>query len=428
MPHWPNVLDKRYISPGLSRTEIILKKLDNPHLKIKNIIHVAGTNGKGSTTAFIREMLEQSDYSVNCFNTPALISFNEEIILSGTPISDKKLFNVLERCRVTNCEVTFYEGIAAAAMLAFSENPTDFTILETGLGGRLDSTNVVNPIISIITKVSFDHCEFLGSTIESIASEKAGIIKEKVPIIIAKQEYKKALDVIKNIAYKKHSPVYCSGEDQKIQIIDNQSFNYTLADKTINLPRPNILGDHQIDNASNAITALYLLKKMNFNKITDNAITCGIEKAYWPGRLEKIENNRILKYFENKNIEIFFDGAHNPDGAYAIKNWLKERKAILIVGFTLGKDFIQFLKILKAQISKLCAVSVLSEPKSIKAQEIIQRARKELNIVPSTAYQNIREAIQDLATKSSKTEKMTIIICGSLFLYRDLYELQNNLI
>ena len=244
-------LHPKYIDLSLNRLQLLLKKLNNPHLDLPKTIHIAGTNGKGSTLSFIKNLLNSNGYSCHAYISPHLFSFNERIIINDKIINSKKLYECLKYVRKINKEkpITFFEITTAAAFLLFSKFKADFLILETGLGGRLDATNIISQkILSIITSISIDHEEFLGKTLKKITKEKLGITNNSDNIIIAKQSIKVQKLIHSNL--KKNSNVYYYNKHYKAKIINKNKFNFIYKGKKFIINKPQLLGDHQIENAN----------------------------------------------------------------------------------------------------------------------------------------------------------------------------------
>ncbi|MDH5796693.1 MAG: bifunctional folylpolyglutamate synthase/dihydrofolate synthase, partial [Anaplasmataceae bacterium] len=423
----------------LKRMYAALKLLDNPHLKLPPVIHCAGTNGKGSTLAFLQSILEKANYSVHKYVSPHLINFNERIILNGEEIKDDYLFEILEECRIKVDEhianITFFEGVTLAAMIAFSRIKADFVLLEVGLGGILDATNVIpNPLIVILTSISFDHTDFLGNAIELIAQNKCGIIKENCSIIGAKQEFPIVHQIIE--AHRKNNIRYSFGLDWDIIYDENEDFfTYIDQNKKINLPLPNLLGEHQIYNAVTAIAASVVINNYindnnikNNKLITINNIIDGITSAKWNGRLQKIKINHFNQIFSPSHYQIIFDGAHNAGGAKVLADYLKKQKnkSILIIGMTKNKDIEEFIKILLPYIEDIYTVCVNSEPLAMhsnilseKIIEVIKNNDYQINCYDSDNIENAFNTINKNCNFIDNDIK-NIIITGSLFLFSDL--------
>ena len=378
-PHWPIPLGHKPIDLGLERVNKLLKRLGNPHLRLPPTIHIAGTNGKGSTLAMIKAILEAAGLRVHRYTSPHLVYFNERIELAGKPISDNYLYQVLETCRTQSdgIPITFFEGTTVAAFLAFAETPADMVLLETGLGGRLDATNVLDkPALTIITPLSFDHMDFLGDTIAKIAGEKAAIMRPGVPCIVAPQ-LPEAMEVIKAYAAKIGATLYHT--------------EHTI------LPCPPALkGEHQLINAKVALTAIDLLAPI---KTTEQHIISGLKNVTWPARLQKIKLH---------NKEVWLDGGHNEDAGKVLAQWAKERAPItLICGMLKKKELTAFLTPLKPYISNLIAVPIPEAPDAFVPEDIVAIASS-LGILSMTAA-TIRQALTFVM-------QGTTLIAGSLYL------------
>lgn len=396
-PFWPDFKGYRNINLGLSRVEELLKRLDNPHLKLPPTIHIAGTNGKGSTLSFLRAIFAESNLKTHIYTSPHLVNFNERIVLAGSEISDEFLNQVLKKCQKASqiepkIDVTFFEGITVAAFLAFSEVKADILLLETGMGGRLDATNVLPEVLcSIITPIAFDHTDFLGKTLGKIAFEKAGIIKKNCPVIVGKQK-PSALQTIEKRAKELGCEIKVFGRDFNCDIVQT---------------KPSLLGSYQIENAATAIAAA--LSQAKF-KISKQAIDCAITKAKWPGRLQKITAGNLFEKLP-KNCNLYLDGSHNLQGAATVKEFLKNtpsKKTYAIFAMLQDKDCAGFLKKIAPEIDQLICLTIADEPKSRKAEEVGQIAKK-LKIKSTTAA-NFSDALTQVE------ENSLVLICGSLYL------------
>ena len=395
LPFWPNPLGYRDIDLGLSRVFQLLERLENPHLKIPPAIHLAGTNGKGSTLSFLKAIFEESGLKVHTYTSPHLVNFNERIVLAGEEISDDFLNEILRQCKAAaeekpEIKITYFEGITVAAFLAFSRVSGDILLLETGMGGRLDATNVLPKVLcSIITPISFDHQEFLGETLEKIAAEKCGIIKKNCPVVSGKQD-EKVLHVIE----KKAAELNCD------------LINYKSAIANYDLP---LSGSHQSENAATAIAAIKSQKQF---LISENQIISGLKKAFWPARLQKISSGKFFNLLP-KNYELYLDGSHNLAGAGTVAEFLKSKKdyqKIMIFSMLKDKDCHGFLNVIKDEIDQLIAVEITDEVKSRKAHEINKIATElQINSQVST---DIFSAIKSTLENKKPT---LIIVCGSLY-------------
>lgn len=311
------------IKPGLERMQCLLEKLGNPHEKLKTI-HIGGTNGKGSTVTYLRNILQESGFSVGTFTSPYFERFNERISINGDPVSDEDLTLLVEKIKPIAESMEHsewgtpseFEVITAMSFYYFAEmQPVDLVLYEVGLGGRLDSTNVITPMVSVITSIGLDHMQFLGNRLEDIAFEKAGIIKRSVPVISGVQQ-KEAAKVIRKKALEMSSVLFELGEDfsveRKALLERGERFHYTspFQNETYEL---SMIGAHQINNAAIAIKVIELLGEKQ--KIASTHIKAGLKKASWPGRMEAI----------SYNPGIYIDGAHNPEGVQALVKTIKER-------------------------------------------------------------------------------------------------------
>ena len=311
-------LHPRLIDLSLDRMWRLLSALDHPQDKCPPIIHIAGTNGKGSTAAMLRAMLEADGKRVHAYHSPHLVRFHERIILSGAEIAEPLLEDVLARVEAANQgrPITFFEVTTAAAFLAFAEHKADYLILEVGLGGRLDATNVITPKCAAITSISMDHQDFLGDTLLSIAEEKAGILKTGVPAIIAKQE-PQVMAFLTDYAARKGTPIIATtdiSEDPQ----DDAGVIYQSADGPLRLPRPALSGAHQLDNAA---TALALAEKL---KIGTKAMAIGLETVNWPARLQHLKSGPLVNTLKQRlpQMELRLDGGHNPAAGAALADWV----------------------------------------------------------------------------------------------------------
>ncbi|WP_264374486.1 MULTISPECIES: bifunctional folylpolyglutamate synthase/dihydrofolate synthase [unclassified Wolbachia] len=426
MPHWPKPLGSRPKDFSLDRIKSSLNRLGNPEKKIPPIIHIAGTNGKGSTLSFLRYIMQAAGYKVHTYTSPHLVNFNERIVIAGNDIDDSELHNSLEECRIAVAEqpITLFEAATTAAFLAFSRHKADITLVEVGLGGRLDATNVIdNPILTIITSIALDHTEYLGPTVETIAGEKAGIMKPNVPCVIAPQE-KSIMNTLEHHAINKKSPLYRGGLEWNCEKQNNRMvFQSTI--QSIEFSLPSLKGDHQIINAGNAIAACSILSGKYGFDIGKEDIASGLQGTYWPARLESIKKGNLISLLP-KDWQLFLDGAHNNDGARVLAKWIKDNfteGVYMIFGVTRNRNVAEFLEHLKPYIKLLCAVCVKSEPKATSTGSIREGAR---NIgINAIECESIGDAISNHILKASIQNVKTILICGSLFLARDL-SMENN--
>ena len=424
IPPWPPVpIWKNTSKSDLSTSFALLKALGNPHNNLPPTIHVAGTNGKGSSLAMLRSIFIKGGYKVHTYTSPHLVEFNERINLANIPITDSQLEYYLgktkEAAEQNNVQPTFFEGITAAAFLAFSEIKADVLLLETGLGGRLDCTNVVTaPLATIITPISYDHMEFLGHDIKQIALEKAGIIKANVPCIIGPQ-VREVQEVLIDACSKMNAPSFCYEFDYIAQKT-NSGFQYSSQKYNLELPAPNLLGDHQILNAASVIATILLINEKF--RITNDQIASGITSAYWPGRIQAVDAQKILKLTGRDDIKIFLDGAHNDGGAQVLAHWAQQYLSgpiygpiFLILGMTRKRNATSFCSYFKDIVHCGIAVGVESEPSSYNASILAENASK--SGIDFSASDSLLKAIDQIA--SNFNTPVTIIITGSLFLVAD---------
>ena len=396
-------LHPKYIDLSLDRLKYLLEKLNNPHKNLPPTIHIAGTNGKGSTLSFIKKILKNNNYSVHTYTSPHLENFNERIHINNKQVNASRLLRSLQFVKKINQNkpITFFEITTAAAFYLFSKHKADFLILETGLGGRLDATNIIpKKLISIITAISIDHEEFLGNTLKKIATEKLGIIKNTENVIIAKQN-KKVNDFIKK-KLKNQKNVYSYNYDYKFKILSAKKFlfNFKKIEKVIR--RPSLEGLHQIENASTALSTAIILKKNNYN-IRLSTLGNSIYETKWPGRIEKIK-------FKNKYI--ILDGSHNLSGAEKLNKYLVESKIRpnVIFGMLNNKKAFEFLLILKKNIDFLFPIKIPDERNSYTQKEIYRISIKlKLN---TEVKKNLRDINRLLINSPNKY----ILVTGSLYL------------
>lgn len=407
--------------PGLERTARLLELLDNPHKAVK-CIHIAGTNGKGSTTAMVSNILKQAGYRVGTYTSPHLYKITERMVINGVQISEENFVKyanmVIEKMKYmeqNNMEVpTQFEMLTAMAFLYFQEMKVDAAVVEVGLGGMFDATNVIDSILSIITSISYDHMEVLGNSIELIAKEKAGVIKEGNTVVLYPQLYKEAEAIVEQVSKEKHAKlVKCSVEQAKLleYSIMGQRFHFSRNGKSTfeNLTLP-LLGDHQIKNATVAITAALELSELGYD-ITEEHIRAGLATAEWPCRLSVISREPL----------IIIDGAHNEDGVNslkeAIEKYLADKKLILVIGMLGDKSYGYAVQELAPLAKQVIATEPIS-PRALAAAKLAEMADKYNDNVETEA--DIIKAIEK--AKAAADGKSVIIICGSLYLAGSAYE------
>ena len=418
-------LHPKYINLNLNRILRLLSDLNNPELILPPVIHVAGTNGKGSVISFLKRMIEETGLKAHVYTSPHLVKFNERIRINGAIVDDDLLSEtLLEVEKVNNGKkITFFEITTATAFLIFSRIKSDFLLLEVGLGGRLDATNVIkNPAASIITSIGFDHQNYLGDTIQKIAYEKAGIIKSKCPIITIKQN-KEINKIIKMKAKELNSDLHIIDETILRNKFPDRSQTIEINGKKIKLPSPSLDGDHQVDNAALAASSLCLIRK-KIDSIRFNKSLMGIKKTHWPARIQKINNGSLIeKITRHNNRTIILDGAHNPLGAKALKNQLKKYtnvKWLLLFGSLRAKNPASFLKIMKNVSNRIIAIQIPNQKDAISAKEITKVA-KEFGFQSNEA-----DSIEDAFYMINQTD-LSVCICGSLYLAGEILKLNNTI-
>ncbi len=413
-------LHPKRIDLSLDRIERLLAALGHPERKLPPVIHVAGTNGKGSTVAFMRAILEAAGKRVHVYSSPHLVRFNERYRLgqagAGALVSDAELSATLEECERADAgaPITVFEITTAVGMMLFARHPADVLLLEVGLGGRLDATNVIDhPLATVITRIAIDHTDFLGDTIEKIANEKAGILKRDTPAIIAAQA-RDALAVIERQAARLNVPLKIAGEDWTATE-ERGRLVYQDEAGLLDLPAPKLYGRHQFENAGLAIAALRAIKPL---KIAPPAYEGGMVRADWPARLQRLTQGRLVELAPSGS-ELWLDGGHNPDGGRAIAAALADleervsRPLVLIVGMLASKDCAGFLSNFTGLARRMIAVPVPGAEKGLTAEAVADVARA--IGLPATSRDNLDEAL-DAARKLDLEPPPRILITGSLYL------------
>lgn len=400
-------LHPKVIDLTLDRVWRLLDVLGNPQRDLPPVIHIAGTNGKGSTQAMIRAGLEAKGKRVHAYTSPHLARFHERIRLSGELISEPDLTAILDECYAANGgeDITYFEITTCAAILAFARTPADYTLLEVGLGGRLDATNVIDrPLATVITPVSMDHEGFLGDTLAKIAAEKAGIIKRGVPCVVGRQA-PDAMDVIEATVARNAAPLIAYGQHwHAFPERDRMVFQ----DETglLDLPRPTLLGDHQIDNAGAAIAVLRLLG------LPDDAAEAAVTRAEWPARMQRLRQGPLVEAAQT--AELWLDGGHNPAAGQALAAALSAmpgRPTHLVCGMLNTKDVSGYLAPLAGQAASLHAVSIPGEANTLSAVETA-RIASSVGLVAHES-EDVRSAVRTVVASDPNAR---ILICGSLYL------------
>ena len=400
-------LHPKVIDLSLDRMHRLLAALGNPERAIPPVIHIAGTNGKGSTQAMIRAGLEAGGARVHAYTSPHLAQFRERIRLAGSLIADDALAALLAEVEAANDgqPITFFEITTAAAFLAFARSPADYTLLEVGLGGRLDATNVIDaPRLTVITPVSIDHTQYLGETLPLIAAEKAGIIKPRIPVIIGPQQ-DDALQVIEARAMGLSAPIIAHGQHWMIQA-EREGMIFQDDHGLWDLPRPNLIGPHQIQNAGTALAALRALGA------TDAQALAAVTRAEWPARMQRLRHGPLVDLAQG--AELWLDGGHNPAGGLALAATLEAmpaRPTHLVCGMLNTKDIAGYLRPLAAHAASLTAIDIPGEPNTLPATDTAQAAQS-----VGIATRIAPDAAAAVAAIAAADPGARILICGSLYL------------
>ncbi|GAA6191232.1 folylpolyglutamate synthase/dihydrofolate synthase family protein [Phaeobacter sp. NW0010-22] len=400
-------LHPKIIDLTLDRVWRLLAALDNPQGKLPPVIHIAGTNGKGSTQAMIRAGLNGAGLSAHAYTSPHLARFHERIRVADALISEADLTAVLDECYVANNgeNITYFEITTVAGLLAFARAQADYTLLEVGLGGRLDATNVIDePVISVITPISIDHEQFLGDTLTKIATEKAGIIKRGVPVVVGPQP-EEAMDVIEAVAMRLGAPLIVHGQHWHVSC-ENGRLIYQDETGLCDLPMPNLLGTHQVQNAG---AALAVLRHLNLGEA---AYESAVTQAEWPARMQRLKTGPLVE--AAPEAELWLDGGHNAAAGDAIADLLgslPKRPTHLICGMLNTKDVTGYLRPLAEQAESLTAVSIPGEANTLPADATAEAATAVH--LSSTTADSVAEALRAII---ATTPQARVLICGSLYL------------
>jgi dihydrofolate synthase / folylpolyglutamate synthase len=398
----------------LDRIEAALEALGQPHDRLPPVLHVAGTNGKGSTCAFLRAMTEAAGLRAHVFTSPHLIFPNERVRLAGALASDETFIAAIDHVAALGMTLPYFEVLTAAAFLMFAETPADVLILEVGLGGRFDATNVIKrPATTTIAPIALDHTAILGGTLSLIAGEKAGILKRGAPAVISRQS-EDAMAVIEARAEAVGAPLFRCGVEW-----DAWRANGRLAvqtgDRFLDFPAPNLIGAHQFDNAALAVATLLAWDGARFD---DSALVRGVTSAHWPGRMQRLTKGALADIANARGAELWLDGGHNPHGALALAETLRDldsrapRPLVLIAGMLTTKDVDGFLAPLAPLTHKLIAVPVASSAASYEAAPLAAIAAR--NGIASLSAASLVDAMKNAAALPGEPPR--ILICGSLYL------------
>ena len=400
-------LHPKIIDLTLDRVWNLLGALGNPHLDMPPVIHIAGTNGKGSTQAMLRAGIEGAGLKAHAYTSPHLVRFHERIRLAGELISEPHLTEILDECYAANkgANITYFEITTCAALLAFARTPADYTLLEVGLGGRLDATNVPDkPALTVITPVSMDHEGFLGDTLEAIAMEKAGIIKRGVPCIVGPQD-DAALEVIEGTANRLGAPLQVYGQHWHVR---SEHGRLVFEDETglLDLPMPILPGAHQVQNAGMVLAGLRQLG------IGEASYEPAMTQTDWPARMQRLRSGTLVDLVPQ--AEVWLDGGHNPAAGHALAavlDGLPKRPTYLICGMLNTKDITGYMAPLAAHADHLHAVTIPDAPATVPAEDTAAAAVK-VGMTASKA-DNVAQALEQIV-QSDPTAR--ILICGSLYL------------
>jgi dihydrofolate synthase/folylpolyglutamate synthase len=397
-----HTLHPKLIDLSLGRTERLLAALGHPERRLPPVLHVAGTNGKGSTVAVLRALLEAAGKRVQAYISPHLVRFHERIRLSDGLISEDRLVTILERCEAANDgqPITFFEITTVAGFLAFAEDEADYCLVEVGMGGRFDATNVLErPLASLITPVGMDHQAFLGDTLAAIAGEKAGIVKPGVPVFSAAQEAE-ATAVIEAAARTTGAPLKTAGRDWTAEPAEGR-WRFADAAGALDLPLPALPGPHQVGNAA---LALACLRDLGIAPAAER-IAAGLRAVAWPARLQRIDRGPLSERLP-QGTRLWLDGGHNPHAAAALAAAFAGRRVDLVVGMLEGKDAADFLRLMAPVAASVAAVPIAGE--ACHDPERLAATARALGLAAG--------AYPDVAAALAACGAPEVLICGSLYL------------
>lgn len=403
------------IRPGLDRLKILLERLGNPQKSLR-CIHVAGTNGKGTVCSFLSSVLTSAGYKTGLYTSPYIVDFRERIRVDGSMISEKDLDDVteivrteIEKLRSEDVIITEFEAVTAAAFLYYKNVGCDFVVLETGLGGRFDATNVIErPLVSVIVSISLDHVNILGNTISEIAYEKCGIIKKDCPVVTCSSQNPDALKVIKEQCRINGSELHKADVSQcNILSEDITGSKILFMGREVHVPFP---GKHQIHNCITALQCINILKQQGIS-ISEKAIKNGISKTKNPARCEIVSSSPF----------VIFDGCHNEDSARALKNviekHLKGKRINAVMGMMEDKDVRKVLELLTPYFATVFTVTP-SNPRSMKSEKLAEMIME--TGAQAISFENELDGLKEAVSKTDKDD--VLLVCGSLYLCSDLYK------
>jgi len=424
-------LHPKMIDLSLTRLQRLLDALGNPERKLPPVVHIAGTNGKGSTAAFLRAFVEAAGLRAHVYTSPHLVAFNERIRVAGTLIDDDQLSHHLQRCEEANAgaPITFFEITTAAAFLAFSDHGADLLILETGLGGRLDATNVIDqPRLTCITPVSLDHQQYLGDTIEDIMAEKAGILKPGVACVVAAQSTRAADKVLKKKAKEVAAPLIWEGADWFARPATGRRSEGSggmlykghgrLGEAERAFPDPGLSGRHQVRNAALAMACAEALAP-DFD-ISDAAIKMGLKTVDWPGRMQHLTRGPLADQVQaglRPGWELWLDGGHNNAASQMLAQHTRQWRGSdlwLVFGALNQRAPLDFLKPLEGKVRGMRCVTLPDQDNALPAEDAFKTA-SQLNMNPETAP-TVEDAVASIIAECADSPPGRILICGSLYL------------
>ena len=394
------------------RVERLLAALDRPDLKLPPVLHVAGTNGKGSTVAYMRAIAEAAGLTTHVLTSPHLVRFAERIRIAGKLITDDELSVLIDRVEATNAgePISFFEITTVLAFLAFAETPADLCIVEVGLGGRFDATNIfTKPAVSVITPIDYDHLELLGPELSKIAWEKAGIIKAGCPVVVARQ-HEESLQVIEQEATEKGAEVHLMGRDFDVKE-ENERLWMRVGDRSLRLSKPSLLGGHQFENAGLAVAAMLTFDP----SLSDEVLSAGVSSAVWPARMQRLTDGPLGALAEVRGAELWLDGGHNPHAGKALAeavyqmNVAEKRPLVLVVGMFARKDAKGFL-LPFLPLDPRVITTTFASPSAASGDDL-RAAADAVGLQSETAH-DVTEAVTRALDASGPAPR--ILICGGL--------------
>lgn len=402
----------------LARMENLMTALGHPDSKLPPAVHVAGTNGKGSLMAYVRAIYEAAGKSVHVYTSPHLMRFNERIVLAGKEVEDAELYDALRRVYMLHQQFpgTLFESVTAAAFLLFAKHKADAALIEVGMGGRLDATNIISkPAVSVITPVSIDHSEYLGRDVPTIAREKAGIMKKDVPCVIGPQR-EEGMAVLTAHALHVGTPLMRHGYEWNLYV-EGEKRIYKSSTLTMELPRPALAGDHQWYNAATAIAVADVLIRQGV-PFTPEQIAAGIANAKWDGRLQPLTSPKWTEMLP-PGSEVWLDGGHNPAAGQVLARWAKDHwgekpQIHLVCAMVKSKDTRGFLEPLAHLVRHVWAIPIHDEPNALMPGELEYKAQS-MGMAAETAH-NVREALQKIGAFVQGEGPAHVLIAGSLYM------------